>query len=123
MWNKWRTRWAGSDQIRQIEGAPIMVAYGVELIAQAIADAQDRAAAGVHLLIIGVMRDNTTKRWHIGISRSGRDFTWVSAYGSKQHADTQIEWIIYAARQNNLEDDESYAAFMRELQIASEFEP
>ncbi len=123
MWNKWRQRWGGAEQIRRIEGAPIVVAYGVETIARAIADAQDRAAAGAHLLIVGIMRDDNTKRWHIGLSRFGRDFTWVSAFGSKQQAETQVEWITYAAQQNDLEDEAAYAAFMRELQMSSEFEP
>ena len=122
MWNKWRQRWGGAEQIRRIEGAPIVVAYGVETIARAIADAQDRSADD-YLLIVGVMRDDTTKRWHIGLSRRGRDFTWVSAFGSRQQAETQIEWITYAAQQNDIEDEGSYAAFMRELQMSSEFEP
>ncbi len=122
MWHKWRKRFAGKGQIRQIEGTSIVVAYGFEPITRAIAEAQD-GADGAHLLIVGVMRDDNTKRWHIGLSRSGRDLAWVSAFGSKQQAETQIEWITYAARQNDLEDEASYAAFMRELQMSSEFEP
>lgn len=122
MWIKWRKRFAGNDQLRWIAGAPIVVAYGFELIARAIAETKD-GADGAQLLIVGVMRDDNTKRWHVGLSRAGRDFAWVSVFGSKQQAETQVEWITYAAQQNSLEDEASYAAFMRELQMSSEFEP
>ncbi len=119
MWDKWR-RSLTARKLRKLGDAPIVVANGVGPIAETIAYAQRRAAEGTATLIIGVLYDTNTKRWHIGLSRSGADLTWVSAHGSWQQAQIQIDWISYAAAQNDLHDAQTFAAFVQELGMQSE---
>jgi len=107
-------------KLRKLGDAPIVVANGVGPIAETIAFAQQRAAEGIGTLIIGVVHDSNTKCWHIGLSRSGADLTWVSQHRSWQQTKIQIEWISYAAAQNDLHDAQSYASFVQELGMQSD---
>ncbi len=118
-WDRWR-RHLTARKLRKLGDARIVVVYGVGPIAETIAFAQRRATEGVELLIIAVLYDATTKRWQIGLSRSGADLTWVSTHQSWKQAQTQIDWISYAAPQNDIYDDTSFAVFVRELASGSD---
>ena len=98
-----------------VKGLPIMVAYDVTAIASGISQMQHAAGTGARTFLIGLTYDTNSKDWHLGVSRSGTDFTWVATLRRKHQADTLIQWIIYASQQNDLDDDAAYSVFLSEI--------
>ncbi len=98
-----------------VKGLPILVAYDVDAIVSAISQAQQTASTGVRAFVIGLTYDTNSKDWHLGISRSGADFTWAATLRRKRQAETLIQWIIYASQKNHLDDDAAYVAFLSEI--------
>ncbi len=114
MWDKWR-RWVAARQLQRLDGAPVVVVRGVGPIAEAIKYAQGCAAQGKYTLVVGVLRDDNSREWQLSLSRAGQDLTWVAAHPSYQHISTLIDWITYAAQQNDLQDDATFHAFLAEV--------
>jgi hypothetical protein len=117
-WRLWLDRWQRRRtrrRLQQLGDTSIVTVFGAGPIAEAIAHAQRAAAVDKGVLVIGVLPDPRARTWHVCLSRSGRDMTWVAQHPSYEQAQAQVAWITYMAQQNDLGDDVAFTALTEEL--------